>query len=137
MAFMREWLYQRNKQPTMDEEFFGASSFGKVKLGTDYIFWKKEFRWYFLELSNVQRAFRRVEAVNTKMCCGNVNFDIQKLVFVLKDTTEIELVIGDTSPQDAKKLYEMLQKRQPDIIYGKKCSKMPILSRKLAGKELY
>lgn len=116
---MKEQIYKKNEVPGLDTEFAAASAFGKVRMGTDYIFWKKGFRWYFLDLKNVQRAFRRVEAVDAKMCCGNVNFDIQKLVFILKDGTELELMIGDAMPREAEKLYQTLQKQKPGLLYGK------------------
>lgn len=116
---MKESIYKKNHSPDIDAEFSIASSFGRVKLGRNYIFWKKGLHWYYQELRQVQRAFRRVEAVNARLCCSNVNFDIQKLVLILKDAAELELVIGDDGPWEAEKLYEALQERQPGICYGK------------------
>ena len=53
------------------------------------------------------------------MCCGNVNFDIQKLVIELKDGTSCELVVSEGVPREAEVLYYALQNQRPEILYGK------------------
>lgn len=116
---MEEQVYKKNQIPALDEEFSLAASYGKVKLGKNYIFWKKGLRWHYLELQNVQRAFRRIEAVNAGLCCGKASFDIQKLVLILRNSTELDLVIGDAMPREAEKLYAQMQKQQQRILFGK------------------
>lgn len=71
------------------------------------------------ELAGIRRAYRRVEEVNSKMCCGNVNFDIQKLVLVLEEEVCVEVLIGDGIPKEAEALYKKLKDENPQIQYGK------------------
>ena len=113
-------IYRRNEVSSLDLEFREAEQYGKVKLGKEYIFWKKGLKWYLERYDNISRAFRRIEAVDTKMCCGNVNFDIQKLVLILEDGNETELLIGEGMPGEAEALYKKLQEIRPEISYGKK-----------------
>lgn len=116
---MNTAVYRRGECQETDQEFKEAPFYGKVKIGCRHIFWKKGFRWSMAELEKVQRAYRRIEAVDSKMCCGNVNFDIQKLVLILKDNTEIEILIGEGMPREAEALYEKMKTEYPQISYGK------------------
>lgn len=113
------FIYRKQENTQTDMDFKNASPYGKVKLGDQFIFWKKGLRWNAAGIDEVTRAFRRIEGVDTKMCCGNVNFDIQKLVLVSEDGSELELLIGEGTPREAEALYLDLQKRRPGIAYGK------------------
>lgn len=119
MKELMEFQYRKKEMELTDQEFESSSRYGKIKLGENRIFWKKGFSWYQVEFDKIYRIYRRIEAVDTKMCCGNVNFDIQKLVLVLKDGTEVEALIGDGMPREAEVLYEKLKERAPEICYGK------------------
>ena len=114
-----EYTYKKGENTILDQEFITGEPYGKVKLAEHTIFWKQGLRWRCLDLSAVRQAFRRVEAVNTKMCCGNVNFDIQKLVLILRDGTELELLIGEGTLREAEKLFERMKEKHNGIQYGK------------------
>ena len=114
-----DYVYRKKEDAHADQEFAQASQYGKVKIGKDLIFWKKGLKWNVTDLDGVTRAFRRIEAVDAKMCCGNVNFDVQKLVLVRKDGEELELLIGEGTVREADALYQRLQESRPEITYGK------------------
>ena len=115
----KNYTYKKQQNELLDQEFQNADQYGKVKQADQVIFWKKGFRWSCVEISEIKRAFRRIEAVDAKMCCGNVNFDIQKLVLILKDDTELELLIGEGTLREAENLFEKLKARNTDIQFGK------------------
>lgn len=115
----RECNYKKGENASLDQEFAAGQQYGKVKLADQYIFWKQGLRWKYERLEDVKQAFRRVEAVNTKMCCGSVNFDIQKLVLILKDETEQEILIGEGTLREAEKLFELMKEGHPEIRFGK------------------
>ena len=115
----KRYTYKKGEDSLLDQEFEQASKYGKVKIGNQAVFWKKGLGWNGVLLSDVKRAFRRIQAVDTKMCCGNVNFDTQKLVLILKDNTELELVLGDGMPKEAELMYSTLQERAPQVLFGK------------------
>lgn len=116
---LKKYNYKKVQNQLFDSEFEQALKYGKIKIGSRAVFWKKGFAWYGILLSDVKRAFRRIQAVDTKMCCGNVNFDTQKLVLILKDDTELELILGDGMPKEAEIMYSVLQERAWEILFGK------------------
>lgn len=112
--------YYKNQDIREDQEFEQADCYGKVKLGSSLIFWKKGFVWYKVKTEDVERAYRRIEEVNAKMCCGRFNLDTQKLMLVKKDQTVLELLIGDRLEKEATALYEAMKQKWPQLSYGKK-----------------
>ena len=118
-ANRKEYTYARGNNPAADRSFDGANTYGKVKLGGDWIFWKEGLRQCALQLTGVKRAYRRVEEVPTKLCCGRTNFDVQSLVLVLTDGTELTLKIGDGMQREAEALFSALKQAHPELEYGK------------------
>lgn len=116
---MKNFIYQKQTSEALDQEFQQAVKYGKIKLGKDHLFWKKGLKWYVVPLDDAERAYRRVEGVNAKMCCGRADFDIQKLVLLLKDGSRLELLIGDAMPKEAERLFEQLKATRPNMLFGK------------------
>lgn len=116
---LKKYVYTKGANAAADQDFELDTSYGRVKLGNQFIFWKKGLRWYGVEVKNIERAYRRVEEVSTKICCGPANFDIQKLRLVLKDGEELELLVGEGNIREAEALYRELQEKHPQIQYGK------------------
>lgn len=119
-----EYRYIRGEDAALDQAFDSAAAYGKVRLGKEALFWKSGLRWYTLALSRVRRAYRRVEIVNGRLCCGGASFDIQSLVLVLDDGSSREIVIGDNEIGDslkrkAERLLRDMQEAHPELQYGK------------------
>ncbi|MCI5649441.1 MAG: hypothetical protein ACI4EG_06335 [Fusicatenibacter sp.] len=110
--------YNHSLSEELNREFSGAPLYGKVKMGNCHLFWKKAFSWKYISYEEIRRIYRRVEAVDTKMCCGNVNFDIQKLVLELNSGEETEVLIGEGTPSEAEQLYADLQAAKGGISFG-------------------
>ena len=115
----KEYSYKKGEDLQLDHDFEQASQYGRIKIGRQAIFWRRGLGWNCVMLTDVKRAFRRIHAVDTKMCCGNVNFDTQKLVLILKEGKELELVLGDGMPKEAELMYGKLKEFAPDLMYGK------------------
>lgn len=115
---LEEFRYKKQKFPELDQEFKAGGLYGKIKLGNKHLFWKKGLYWYYVPFSKLTRIFRRIEAVNSKMCCGNVSFDIQKLVCCCDDT-QLELLIGEGNEREAAQLFLDIKQQHPDLLYGK------------------
>lgn len=116
---LKQYVYHKGTDAALDGQFSAAAPYGKVKLGADTIFWKVGLRWFYLPLKLVRRAYRRVEEVNAKMCCGRANFDIQKLMLVLDGETTLELLIGENQRNEAGRLFAALKEAHPELAYGK------------------
>lgn len=115
----KEYIYARGSNPAADQSYDEANTYGKVKLGGDWIFWKEGLRQCALQLTGVQRAYRRVEEVPAKLCCGRTNFDVQSLVLVLSDGNELSLKIGEGTQREAEALFAALKQAHPELEYGK------------------
>lgn len=92
---LKKYIYTHGNNAAADQDFEQGVLRGKVKLGNRYIFWRKAFRWYVVDTDLVVHAYRRVEEVNSGMCCARANFDIQKLVLVLKDGSSLSILIAE------------------------------------------
>ena len=103
-----------------DGDFANGTSFGRVRLGQRRIYWELGFRWYGVELSRVERVYRRVEEALMQVGCRPGVQGIQKLVLILTDGTKLELQVGEGNKETvAEALYEALQQAQPQLQYGK------------------
>ena len=116
----KEYIYIKGIDAAVDNEFSTAAPYGKARLGAENIFWKKGLKWYRLSFREAVRVFRRVAEVNSRVCCGNTNFDIQMLVFLMFDGRELEVLIGDSLHRyEAENLYAALREAHPEMHYGK------------------
>ncbi len=119
-ANIKDWKYIRGISPDKDEDFASAKPYGNARLGSDSLFWKKGLKWYCVDFSQTVRVFRRVAEVNSRVCFGNSNFDIQMLVFITYDGKELEAIIGDSLLRhEAEALYDMIKSAHPELHYGK------------------
>lgn len=119
MGELKNYLYTRGVDEVLDREFEQGVAKGKVKLGENTIFWKKGLRWYGVKIEQVERIYRRVEEVKSKLCCGSANFDIQKLMLQLKGGGELAVLISEGDVKAAESLYKLLQEKHPQLQYGK------------------
>ena len=55
-------------------------SVGNVQLGNAYLFFKEKRKLYYIAYAEMTRVFRRVMLVQTKMCCGKGNLEIENIV---------------------------------------------------------
>lgn len=121
---LKAYRYHPGTDKSLDAAFQNSESFGALKLGNGVIFWKTAFRWYAIALSQAERVYRRVEYKFGRMCAGGSNHELESLVLVLKDGSEMELFIGknefvDTIKKEAKKLILTLQAQYPQLQVGK------------------
>lgn len=116
---VKQYAYSRDTDGALDADFSSAAVFGKVKVGQRAIFWRSGLRWCTVPVAHIQRIFRRREGVIRKGCCGGKSYFIERLVLILWNGEEVEMHIGDDIPKDAEALLTALQKRHPDLQYGK------------------
>lgn len=116
---LKEYLYTRDRDGALDAQFQSAAPYGKVKLGSTALFWKNAMKWYVIDLGRVRRAWRQVEFVYGKLCCGGRSYDIQRLVLELDGGKNLEIHIGDDCKTQAAALLDAMQRACPEIQYGK------------------
>lgn len=115
----KQYAYAKGADAALDGDFAAAKAYGKVKPGTQAIFWRSGLRWCRLHISEIQRIYRRVEPVYGKLCCGGRSFFIERLVLVLHTGEELVLHIGDDATKEAEILLQTLKELHPNMEYGK------------------
>lgn len=115
----KPYRYTKGENSAVDADFASVVSYEKVRPGKSFIFWKSGLRWHHIPVDNIQRIFRRVEAVHGKLCCGGRSFFIEWLVLVRSDGSELVLHIGDDVQKKAEALLQYLKEHHPQIQYGK------------------
>jgi len=64
----------------MQAEYAAARVIGNVRLGTEMLYFKNKRKVYYVPYTDITRCFRRVQLVQTKMCCGKGNLEVENLV---------------------------------------------------------
>ena len=113
------YLYTKGANAPLDAELTEARKFAKVKLGTSTLFWRAGLKQYAIPLNQVQRIHRRINSFIGRLCAGGKQLDVQYLVLILHDGTELVLHIGDDVKNQAEALFAALQETHPEIKYGK------------------
>lgn len=116
---LKPYLYTKGTDQNLDHEYSSASKFGKVRLGTDHIFWRANLKQYVISLTEVRLIHRRINSFIGRLCAGGHQLDVEYLVLILHDGTELVLHIGDDVKKKAEALLAALQEAHPEIQYGK------------------
>lgn len=119
MTDLKPYLYLPNTDPLLDEDFSRAVRCHKLRAGETALFWKSFLRRYCVPYSRIQRIFRRILEAQGRLCCGGHHYLMEWLVLILDDGTEIEIYIGDDVGKDVAPLYQSLQEKHPQILFGK------------------
>lgn len=61
-------------------EYDLGRAIGNVRLGTETLFFKEKRKIYYIAYGEITRCFRRVMLVQTKMCCGKGNLEVENVV---------------------------------------------------------
>jgi len=102
----------------LSEEYKAAHQIGKVFLGTNTFFIKKGFKVYYIGFSEIHRAFRRVKAVPTRICCGKGEIRLEYIVLCDKKNEIAEIYLPDERASTA--IINELQQKSPSTKIGKK-----------------
>ncbi len=111
---LKPWLC-----PEPGSEYDNAEPFGKLRLGLERLFWKCGLRRYAVRMEHGARAYRQIEHVYGKLCCGGRSYDIHRLVLVLRDGKTLTLHIGDDEKKAAEELLNAISERFAHIAIGK------------------
>ena len=67
-------------EKNLKAEYDAGRAIGNVRLGGETLFFKEKRKIYYVSLGEITRCFRRVLLVQTKMCCGKGNLEVENLV---------------------------------------------------------
>ncbi len=98
-------------------DYAAGRSIGNVQLGNTYLFFKEKRKLYYISYGEMTRVFRRVMLVQTKMCCGKGNLEVENLV-VCNEAGEVAQ-IQLPGARAGVILLEEVAKRAPHVQIGK------------------
>jgi len=99
-------------------EYQKGREIGNVTLGDTCLFFKIRFKVSYIPYTDIHRAFRRVQLVQTKMCCGKGDLQVENLVICNEKDEEI-IQIQLPGARAGVALLEELESRGPHIQIGK------------------
>lgn len=104
-------------EEALREDYAAGRAIGNVQLGTTYLFFKEKRKIYYIAYNDVTRVFRRVMMVQTKMCCGKGNLEVENLVIcgAERELAQVQL----PGARAGKILLEEVVQRAPHVQIGK------------------
>lgn len=70
----------QNNESVLQAEYAAGRAIGNVRLGNETLYFKEKRKIYYIPYAEITRCFRRVLLVQTKMCCGKGNLEVENLV---------------------------------------------------------
>ena len=100
-------------------ELRSGRGIGPVTMGDQYLLFKEKRKQYYIPYADITRAFRRIQMVQTKMCCGKGNLEVENLVLCTGEDVEV-VQIQLPGARAGKIVLEELTQRAPHVQIGKK-----------------
>ena len=101
----------------LQQEYAAGRVIGNVHLGTQHLFFKEKRKVYYIPFADMTRCFRRVLLVQTKMCCGKGDLEVENLV-VCSESGEVAQ-IQLPGERAGKVLLEEITKLAPHVQIGR------------------
>jgi len=107
----------QNNEAALQAEYTASRVIGNVRLGAQNLFFKDKRKVYYIAYAEITRCFRRVLLVQTKMCCGKGNLEVENLVICGEsgELAQIQL----PGERAGKILLEEIAKLAPHVQIGR------------------
>ena len=108
---------EHNNAAALQAEYASGRVIGNVHLGAEFLFFKEKRKVYYIPYADMTRCFRRVLLVQTKMCCGKGNLEVENLVVCSEkgEVAHIQL----PGERAGKVLLEEIVKMAPHVQIGR------------------
>jgi len=103
-------------------EYKAGREIGGVTLGDSCMFFKVKRKVSYVPYSDISRAFRRVQLVGMRMCCGKGDLEVENIVVCGLDGDGMEKELAQVQLPGARAglaRLEELENRVPGIEIGK------------------
>ena len=104
-------------EAALKTEYDAGRAIGNVRLGTDTLFFKEKRKTYYVAYGEITRCFRRVLLVQTKMCCGKGNLEVENLVICGENGELAQIQLP--GERAGKILLEELSRLAPHVQIGR------------------
>ena len=105
-------------ESVLNTEYKEGRDIGPVILGETCLFFKMKRTVNYVPYADITRAFRRIQLVGMKMCCGKGSLEVENLV-ICKEGDEELAMIQLPGTRAGVIMLEELEKRVPGIQIGK------------------
>ena len=102
----------------LSAEYKAGREIGPVTLGETCLFFKVKRKVSYVPYADITRAFRRVQLVGMKMCCGKGDLELENLVICGAEDKELAM-IQLPGARAGVIMLEELEKRVAGIQIGK------------------
>lgn len=92
-----------------EKDYAGVTMYGKSGVGSQYYFFKKGLKTFYLPLDKIRSAHRSIEIVNANACTAGENLFIQRLYVTTCEDEDIITIIPDK--KQAEKVFALLKER--------------------------
>lgn len=75
-------------------DFNVARVVGNIRYGRHYMFYQNMLKWLYVDYTEIIWAYRRLEDVKSKFCCGTAGFEVHSLMLVTKDGKRLGIPVG-------------------------------------------
>lgn len=111
--------YRKGQNAAMDAAYTAGKQYGKVRVGGEWLFFRKGLFQYVLNAAEIVRAFRREEQVQSHTSCCESDFNIHRLILEMRSGEKQTITIGDgLFRHEPEHLLENMQILWPEIIIG-------------------
>lgn len=101
---------------SLQAEYKTAQEIGKLRLGTEKLYFRSARKIFYIPYNEIHRYFRRVMLVPAKLCCGKGDFAVEHLVICDTDRELAQIQLPGS--RAAKILMERLSSLAPYAIVG-------------------
>lgn len=113
-----KWIagVRKAEETQLEEDYAKSIVQGKFRMGETYLFRKKALGVWYLAWREILWAYRQVEDVQSRLCCGTTNYEVEHLILVTEGggRTDIRL----EGKQDAEAVLAWLARRNPAADIG-------------------
>lgn len=100
----------------MKQEYKDARAIGVIRIGEEMLYFRVKTRVYYVPYADIKHAFRRVNLVAARMCCGKGDFRIENLV--IGDAESELAVIQLPGTRAAQELMKVLKEKMPECDFS-------------------
>ena len=108
---------EHNNAAALQAEYASGRVIGNVHLGAEFLFFKEKRKVYYIPYADMTRCFRRVLLVQTKMCCGKGNLEVENLVVCSENGEVAQIQLP--GERAGKILLEEIVKIAPHVQIGR------------------
>ena len=100
----------------LERDWESARKIGPFRAGEKWLFKKGAFGVSYVSYDDILWAYRQIETVNGKLCCGKASFDIHHVIIVINNKKKLDVRFEER--QDAQDLLDAVQSGNPAAEIG-------------------